>query len=54
MKNPDAWGPAVAALAAAPERFKRPGIGIRPPWTMDDLACDMAEPYRTLLADARG
>ena len=40
------------ALAAAPERVAQLRTGIRPPRTMEDVAHDMAELYRTLLADA--
>jgi glycosyltransferase involved in cell wall biosynthesis len=53
-EDPDAWASAIAALAEAPERVARLRAGIRPPRTMDDVAHDIAELYRTLLADAGG
>ena len=51
-EDPGAWASAIAALAAAPERLARLRAGIRPPRTMDDVARDMAELYRTLLPGA--
>ena len=53
-EDPDAWASTIAALAAAPQPTARLRAGIRPPRTMDDVARDMAELYRTLLADGRG
>ncbi len=52
LEDHDAWASAIAALAAAPECIARLRAGIRPPRTMDDVAYDMVELYRTLLADA--
>ncbi len=49
-----AWAAVIAALVAAPERVARLRAGIRPPRTMDDVAREMAELYRTLLAGAGG
>jgi glycosyltransferase involved in cell wall biosynthesis len=51
-EDPDAWASAIAALAAAPQGVAQLRAGIRPPRTMDDVAHDMAELYRTLLDDA--
>jgi glycosyltransferase involved in cell wall biosynthesis len=51
-EDPGAWASAIAALAAAPERVAQLRAGIRPPRTMDDVARDMAQLYRSLLADA--
>jgi glycosyltransferase involved in cell wall biosynthesis len=53
-EDPGAWASAIAALAAAPERVALLRAGIHPPRTMDNVAHDMAELYRTLLADAGG
>jgi glycosyltransferase involved in cell wall biosynthesis len=53
-EDPEAWASAIAALAEAPERIARLRAGVRPPRTMDDVAQDMADLYRTLLADAGG
>jgi glycosyltransferase involved in cell wall biosynthesis len=50
-EDPGAWASAIAALAVAPERVAGLRAGIRPPRTMDEVAHDMAELYRTLLAD---
>jgi glycosyltransferase involved in cell wall biosynthesis len=52
LEDPGAWASAIAALAAAPERVAALCAGIRPPRTMGHVASDMAELYRTLLADA--
>jgi glycosyltransferase involved in cell wall biosynthesis len=49
-----AWASTIATLAAAPERVARLRAGIQPPRTMDEVAHDMAQLYRTLLAEAGG
>lgn len=53
-ENPRAWAAAIAALAGRRERVALLRAGIRPPRTMDNVAQDMAELYRTLLGDADG
>jgi glycosyltransferase involved in cell wall biosynthesis len=53
-EDPSAWASAIAALAVPPGRVERLRAGIRSPRTMDDVAQDMTELYRTLLANDGG
>ncbi len=53
-EDPGAWAAAIAALANDRQRVAELRAGIHPPRTMADVADDMAELYRTLLADAGG
>jgi glycosyltransferase involved in cell wall biosynthesis len=46
----DAWSGAIARLAAAPELIERLRGNIRPPRTMAQVAAEMAEVYRRVLA----
>jgi glycosyltransferase involved in cell wall biosynthesis len=53
-EDPAAWASVIAALAKDPERVAGLRARICPPRTMDDVGCEMAELYRTLLTDAGG
>jgi glycosyltransferase involved in cell wall biosynthesis len=49
--NPSAWSLAIAQLTRDMDRASRLRAGVRPPRTIDDVAREMAELYRAMLAD---
>jgi glycosyltransferase involved in cell wall biosynthesis len=49
--DPSAWSFAIAQLTRDMDRVSRLRAGVRPPRTIDDVAREMAELYRAMLAD---
>jgi glycosyltransferase involved in cell wall biosynthesis len=49
-----AWALTLASLANDPTRVARLRAGVRPPRTMDEVGCEMALLYRSMLPNAGG